>query len=346
MKMTPEDRMLTSFLGEKAEQCASNQMITSSKFLDMHEKSLAAGMRLPYGVRRLFYGGFEEAERSIAVYLPEYVEAVDCSSLSEFFENSPDDCPVSILEIKKDKFSKELTHRDYLGALMGLGINRDMTGDIMVSKDGCHIAVLKTMGAYISENLTSAGRGTHCAAVAPGAVGMAAGGGLVRRFAVLFIKIGQLFRKEEPAAETAAVAAHRTGAIFAEGDHRVFELLVAVRRIGEQPPGHRHRHHTVIGVVAALVEQREMVIFRVAELIDRAYGIPCKCAYHRFIAFELYLLRNFNAKIRRSFENAKFFVYFLRISGASAASRCQGPPPALDTQHPIRQAEKCAGRIH
>lgn len=160
MKMTPEDRILTSFLGEKAEQCASNQMITSSKFLDMHEKSLVAGMRLPYGVRRLFYGGFEEAERSIAVYLPEYVEAVDYSSLSEFFENSPDDCPVSILEIKKDKFSKELTHRDYLGALMGLGINRDMTGDIMVSKDGCHIAVLKTMGAYISENLTSAGRGT------------------------------------------------------------------------------------------------------------------------------------------------------------------------------------------
>lgn len=158
--MTPDDRILTSFLTEKAEQCASNQMITCSKFLDMHEKSLTAGLRLPYGVRRVFYGGFDEAERSIAVFLPEYIEARDYAALSEFFENSPADCPVSILEIKKDRFSKELTHRDYLGALMGLGISRDTTGDIMVSKEGCHIAVLKTMAEYIAENLTSAGRGT------------------------------------------------------------------------------------------------------------------------------------------------------------------------------------------
>ena len=160
MKITPDDRILTSFLEEKAEQCASNQMITCSKFLDMHERSVATGLRLPYGVKRIFYGGFEETERSLAVYLPEYIEAADYSALSEFFETSPGDCPVSILKIKKDKFSKELTHRDYLGALMGLGINRDTTGDIIVSKDGCHIAVLKTMGEYIAENLTSAGRGT------------------------------------------------------------------------------------------------------------------------------------------------------------------------------------------
>lgn len=160
MKMTPEDKILTSFLGEKAEQCVSNQMITCSKFLDMHEKSLAASLRLPFGVKRVFYGGFEEAERCLTVYLPEYIEAADYRALGEFFKESPGDCPVSILEIKKDKFSKELSHRDYLGALMGLGISRDVTGDIMVSKDGCHIAVLKTMADYISGNLTSAGRGT------------------------------------------------------------------------------------------------------------------------------------------------------------------------------------------
>ena len=158
--MTPDDKILTSFLVAKAEQCASNQMITCSKFLDMHEKSVAAALRLPAGVTRVFYGGFEDAERSIAVYLPEYIEAAGFSALSGFFADSPDDCPVSILEITKDKFSKELTHRDYLGALMGLGINRDTTGDIIVSKNGCHIAVLKTMAPYIAENLTSAGRGT------------------------------------------------------------------------------------------------------------------------------------------------------------------------------------------
>lgn len=135
-------------------------MVTESKFLDMHERSIASGMKLPYGVHRMFYGGFEAAERCLAVYLPEYIEADDFASLNAFFIDSPNDCPVSILEVKKDKFSKALTHRDYLGALMGLGISRDMTGDIFVNDDGCHIAVIKSMSQYIADNLSSAGRGT------------------------------------------------------------------------------------------------------------------------------------------------------------------------------------------
>lgn len=126
----------------------------------MHEKSLVNTMRLPYGVHRIFYGGFDGAERNIALFLPEYIEATDFDSLTEFFKDSPDDCPLMILEIKKDKFSKALTHRDYLGALMGLGINRDMTGDIIVDDKGCHIAVIRSMAKYIADNMTSAGRGT------------------------------------------------------------------------------------------------------------------------------------------------------------------------------------------
>lgn len=158
--MTPDDKILISFLEEKAEQSLANDMITCSKFLDMHQRSVASGMRLPFGVRRMFYGGFDDAERTVALWLPEYVQAENESELNEFFRLSPDDCPVSILGIKKDKFSKQLTHRDYLGALMGLGISRDMTGDITVGGEGCHIAVIKSMAEYIAENLTSAGRGT------------------------------------------------------------------------------------------------------------------------------------------------------------------------------------------
>ncbi len=59
--MTPDDSFLIAFLNEKAELCLSAQMITHSKFLDLHEKSVAANLRLPYGVRRVFYGGFDGA---------------------------------------------------------------------------------------------------------------------------------------------------------------------------------------------------------------------------------------------------------------------------------------------
>ena len=95
--MKQDESYLIPFLSEKAEQCLSNQMITNSAFLDLHEKSQAAGLRLPHGVRRIFYGGFEGAERTVAVFLPDYIEAEDFASLSEFFILSPDDCPVAVL---------------------------------------------------------------------------------------------------------------------------------------------------------------------------------------------------------------------------------------------------------
>ncbi len=158
--MKQDESYLIPFLSEKAEQCLSNQMITNSAFLDLHEKSQAVGLRLPHGVRRIFYGGFEGAERTAAVFLPDYIEAEDFASLSEFFILSPDDCPVAVLEVEKDKFSPPLSHRDYLGSLMGLGIKREMTGDIIVRENGCLIFAMKSMAGYISENLVSAGRGT------------------------------------------------------------------------------------------------------------------------------------------------------------------------------------------
>ena len=158
--MNADDKILYSFLEEKARQCADSQMITNSRFLDMHQRSVAASIRLPYGVRRIFYGGFDGAERSVAVYLPEYIEAKNEAELNEYFKTVPQDCPISVLEVKKDRFSKPLTHRDYLGSLMALGIERDMTGDIAVNENGCHIAVIKNMAGYISENMSSAGRGT------------------------------------------------------------------------------------------------------------------------------------------------------------------------------------------
>lgn len=51
-----------------------------------------------------------------------------------------------------------LTHRDYLGSLMGLGIKRESTGDILVRKDGADIIVLKEMASFIMMNMDKAGR--------------------------------------------------------------------------------------------------------------------------------------------------------------------------------------------
>lgn len=162
--MNEEDKILLARIHDRARQCSDNSMITSSVFLDMRERSVVASV----GEKNmLFYGGFEDAERTVAVFLPEYVEASDLHSLFGYFDQCPESDPISVIEIKKDKFSPALSHRDYLGALMGLGIKREMTGDIIVSENGCKMAVLEKIAPFIVENLDKAGRGTLKARIIP-----------------------------------------------------------------------------------------------------------------------------------------------------------------------------------
>lgn len=158
--MIADDKILLSFLEEKAIKCSDCNMITCSRFLDMHERSLASSLKLPQCIKRIFYGGFEDSERTVAVFFPDYAEVNSSEDAERYFESYPEDCPIKILEITKDKFSKPLGHRDYLGAVMGLGVNRDVTGDIIVNDMGCFMAVAENMADYIAENMSKAGRGT------------------------------------------------------------------------------------------------------------------------------------------------------------------------------------------
>ena len=51
-----------------------------------------------------------------------------------------------------------LSHRDFLGSLMGSGVKRETVGDIYVGTGSCDFLVLKEIAPYISQNLISAGR--------------------------------------------------------------------------------------------------------------------------------------------------------------------------------------------
>lgn len=162
--MTSDEKLLIDRVEDKARQCSENSMITNTVFLDMHERSVAATARFtPGDAIMFFYGGFSDAERNIALFLPAYIT----DDPIDYFNMYPEDDPISVIEIEKDKFSPVLGHRDYLGALMGLGIKREMTGDIIVSESGCKMAVLAKIAPFIAENLSKAGRGTLRAKIIP-----------------------------------------------------------------------------------------------------------------------------------------------------------------------------------
>ena len=95
-----------------------------------------------------FFGGYEDSERNMLVYLPDYL---DSSFLSG--EDSPIVC------IEATYFEKDaLSHRDFLGALMGAGISRETVGDISTQVGRCNFFITAEMAPYILQNFTSAGR--------------------------------------------------------------------------------------------------------------------------------------------------------------------------------------------
>ena len=69
----------------------------------------------------LLAGGYEGAERRILAAGSEE-------------ESGPPEPPIRVIAVrmKSDKYAEELTHRDYLGAILGLGIERSLIGDILV----------------------------------------------------------------------------------------------------------------------------------------------------------------------------------------------------------------------
>ena len=153
-----EDNYLLGQIEDKIAACDNKYIMTNTGFLDSHQQSVARIFckknhipvydsepeTLP-PVRTLFYGGFDEAERVIMVNLPDY------ASLQR-------DNPLCLIRVEVPSGGRPLTHRDYLGSLLGLGLKREMVGDILVREGGADIIVLEEISDFILMNYIKAGR--------------------------------------------------------------------------------------------------------------------------------------------------------------------------------------------
>ena len=103
--------------------------IAVSCFLSPKEKRVVLRYMASKGMsgRCITYGGYNEAERCRAYILPDYVsDAEDFSDIEPYLEKND----IVALRIIGSGYRK-LTHRDYLGSVLGLGIEREVLGDIV-----------------------------------------------------------------------------------------------------------------------------------------------------------------------------------------------------------------------
>lgn len=143
---TGEDRLLLARLYDRLTGAARRNVPGVSCFLAPREQVLVQRLLPELPLR--FYGGHPEAERAVACYLPDY--------LDESWLLEPDGPVAAIRAVFYEKDT--LTHRDFLGSLMGLGIKRETVGDIFVAQGSCDFLVTREMLPYVLDNLVSAGR--------------------------------------------------------------------------------------------------------------------------------------------------------------------------------------------
>ena len=162
-----DEKRVVSLALELAERSRDSQTRVSS-FLNIREQKLiSAALSSDGSLCFTFYGGFKDAERRMLVCFPEYVMysmllepgCADCSdkAVLDLCRESCSD-HIVLLNISCSSFVK-LTHRDYMGAILSLGIERNAVGDIVpVSEHDAYVFVSAKMADFITDNLTSVGR--------------------------------------------------------------------------------------------------------------------------------------------------------------------------------------------
>lgn len=113
-----------------------------SDFLGLSEISELCAVR--FSVPVTLWGGYDEAERAVACF----------GDRSYFTDNNDYPMKCICIEPVNQKFADLLSHRDFLGSLMGLGIRREMLGDIIITENCGYLFCVDSMCDYIVDNLT------------------------------------------------------------------------------------------------------------------------------------------------------------------------------------------------
>ena len=141
MRGEQDESQLKRRLQELARRCGDAGSAVYSGFLTPPEAEWALWAARNAGVQAVLNGGYEEAERRMAGFFIDEVEPFPIAALALSWPHQP--APA---------------HRDILGSLMGLGLDRSRTGDIAVESDRAYLFADAKMADYLQENLLSAGR--------------------------------------------------------------------------------------------------------------------------------------------------------------------------------------------
>ncbi|TCO78963.1 YlmH family RNA-binding protein [Marinisporobacter balticus] len=126
----------------KVESVCKGHIIKYTDFYDPYQIAVCVPtLNQIVEVKYLIAGGYEQAERKVIIIYPEYMQV------------KKEDFPICAIRVT-GKFEKnDLTHRDFLGAILNLGLKREKVGDILVRDGQADMIVSEELCDFIRMNL-------------------------------------------------------------------------------------------------------------------------------------------------------------------------------------------------
>lgn len=146
--MEIEEKLIIAKLLDKIKTSKKANKIVNTEFLSIYQKQIIQKKLNELGVKNyIFFGGYDEAEGQILIIYP---EKFDLDIVTKNLKNK-----IKVIKIKLPKeLEGKYKHRDYLGAVMQVGLNRNRIGDIIVYSNKAYIIVLKENAEYLINYLS------------------------------------------------------------------------------------------------------------------------------------------------------------------------------------------------
>lgn len=141
--MTREESILAKHLIDLSKQAYHKGIVTFSDFLNLNEQNIFHTCIPELYTNFEMQGGYDCAERQMIAFLPDALM---------FQPKYPYEC-LKIEPVNR-KFADPISHRDVLGSLMSLGIERSKTGDILIKDNSIYVFCHTNISSYIQDELT------------------------------------------------------------------------------------------------------------------------------------------------------------------------------------------------
>lgn len=141
LTLSIEEKQFISRLEDRLERVETRYQEEVTDFLEPRLQLVADEYLRSQKIKNyLFCGGFEDAERKRLVLYPDYTEP-SCQLAG-----------ICLLQFQGRLDFVSVSHRDFLGAIMSLGLRREKLGDLLVTETGCALFVEQEIASYIMQN--------------------------------------------------------------------------------------------------------------------------------------------------------------------------------------------------